>query len=73
MATAHPSDTHGSSVVSRGRPRTTPGSTVCAWVTVHEHDRLVQIAQAQRTSVSAVVRQAIVLLEKSESRGSTSY
>lgn len=43
-----------------GRPRAPePRSAVSTWITTRNHDRLVQIANAQGMSVSAVVRGAI--------------
>jgi hypothetical protein len=44
----------------RGRPKSAPpGSTVCAWLPVDDHDRLVRLASESRKSVSAFVRSLI--------------
>lgn len=52
--------------MKRGRPRNLVSSTaVCTWLPAHEHDRLITIAMQRETSVSGVVRLAILsLLEK---------
>jgi hypothetical protein len=43
-----------------GRPRArVPGSRVCAWLTVHEHDRLIAIALQRRQSVSSLVKELL--------------
>lgn len=44
-----------------GRPREIQGdgSAVCTWLDAREHDRLIAIATQKRTSVSAVVRDAV--------------
>jgi len=45
-----------------GRPRAhEPHSSVTAWLSTREHDRLIQLAKAQQTSVSSVVRQLLRL------------
>lgn len=44
----------------RGRPPAEePGSTVCAWVSVSEHDQLVEIARERGESVSSVARKLL--------------
>lgn len=44
----------------RGRPPSAqPGSTICTWVPVTEHDRILRLAKDQRVSVSEFVREAI--------------
>lgn len=46
----------------RGRPRVDEArSSVSTWVPASYHDRLIRIAQAQDKSVSAVVRQLLIL------------
>jgi DNA gyrase inhibitor GyrI len=43
-----------------GRPRAAePSETVCTWLTISEHDRLIALAKQQRCSVAAVVREAV--------------
>jgi hypothetical protein len=47
---------------SRGRPRVDePMTTVCTWLPASQHDRLIEIAKQQERSVSAVVREFLVL------------
>ena len=49
-------------VKPRGRPRVTePGTTVSTWLRPGEHDRLIKLANLKETSVSALVRQLLVL------------
>lgn len=46
----------------RGRPKVDePRTTVCAWVEARHYDRLVQIAHRQEKSISAVVRDLLIL------------
>lgn len=46
----------------RGRPRCNePSTALSAWVKTSEYDRLVALANKRETSVSALVRQLIVL------------
>ena len=41
----------------RGRPRAVePGSTLSAWVSVSEHDRLVKVAAKRGETLSATIR-----------------
>lgn len=45
-----------------GRPRSSePKSTVSTWLPAEAHDRLIAVAQAKETSVSALVRQVLIL------------
>lgn len=45
----------------RGRPRVEePGTSVSTWLRPGEHDRLIQLAQRQDTSVSALVRSILI-------------
>ncbi len=45
------------------RPRNqVPGSAVCTWLTADEHDRVIAIATQRETSVSGVLRLAVVSL-----------
>lgn len=54
-------DEHTDSPRPRGRPRSEePGTTVSAWVSEQEHDKLIRLANEQEKSVSALVRQLIV-------------
>lgn len=47
-----------------GRPRGSrqpePGSAVMTWLRVSEHERLIQLAQQQDTSISSLVRQFVI-------------
>jgi hypothetical protein len=44
----------------RGRPPAEqPGSAVTTWVPMHMHDRLIEIAQKNGESVSAIIRQML--------------
>ena len=45
----------------RGRPRVAPSGTVSTWMPVSYHERLIALARAQDVSVSALVRQLVVL------------
>lgn len=45
----------------RGRPKAEqPSGTVCTWLPVQKHDRLVQMAQDRQVTVSALVRNILV-------------
>lgn len=46
----------------RGRPRVKePHSSVSVWLPTKAHDRLIQIARQQEQSISATVRQLLIL------------
>lgn len=46
----------------RGRPRVEqPGSTVSTWLRQAEHDRLIELANQREKSVSALIRQLLLL------------
>lgn len=46
----------------RGRPRLTDsGSAVTTWLRAAEHDRLIKLANAEETTVSALVRSFLIL------------
>lgn len=46
----------------RGRPQSSePGSTISVWVPASAHDRIVRLAAKRDQSVSAVVRQLLIL------------
>ena len=46
----------------RGRPRINPqGTSVSAWVTPSEYDRLAQLARQQEKSLSALVRELLAV------------
>lgn len=46
----------------RGRPRLAePRSTVSVWLPAHAHDRLIELAKQQEQSISATVRQLLIL------------
>ena len=46
----------------RGRPRLdVPGASVSTWLRPHEHDRLIRLAQRRDVSISALVRQILIL------------
>lgn len=45
-----------------GRPKSSdPGSPVMTWLRQSEHDRLIRLAQAHNTTVSALVRKIVIL------------
>jgi hypothetical protein len=55
-------DTPIASTVHRGRPRNRePSSTVSTWLPAGAHDKLIQLAQEQETSISALVRSLLML------------
>lgn len=56
-------DTERAEVVTRrGRPRAEePSASVSVWLPARHHDMLIRLANKQDTSVSAVVRQLLVL------------
>ncbi|MEO8682574.1 MAG: hypothetical protein ABI665_26235 [Vicinamibacterales bacterium] len=46
----------------RGRPRVDePCATVSTWLPAKHHDRLIQLAKANELSISATVRQLLML------------
>lgn len=46
----------------RGRPRVDePRSTVSTWLPAHAHDRLIELAKRHEQSISATVRQLLIL------------
>lgn len=45
----------------RGRPRVEEHSTVSTWLPSRYHDRLIQLANQQDKSVSAMVRSLLIL------------
>ncbi len=46
----------------RGRPRSSePGATVCTWLPPDAHDKLIRIANRREKSVSALVRELLIL------------
>lgn len=46
----------------RGRPRVDePRSTVSTWLPAHAHDRLIELAKRNEQSISATVRQLLIL------------
>jgi hypothetical protein len=45
----------------RGRPRVEPHQAVTTWLPVGDYDRLLRLAQAHDASVSATVRQLLIL------------
>ena len=48
--------------VHRGRPRNAePSSSVSTWLTAGAHDKLIQLAQEQEVSISALVRSLLML------------
>lgn len=49
-------------VKKRGRPRVRePRSSVSTWIPARHHDRLIRLANRRGESVSATVRQVIIL------------
>jgi len=48
--------------VHRGRPRNAePSSSVSTWLTAGAHDKLIQLANEQDVSISALVRSLLML------------
>lgn len=46
----------------RGRPRVEePRSTVSTWLPAHAHDRLIRLAKREEQSISATIRQLLIL------------
>lgn len=46
----------------RGRPKVAePRTTVCAWVEARHYDQIVRLANQQEKSVSAVVRELLIV------------
>lgn len=46
----------------RGRPRSAePGSTVSVWLPASAHDRIIEIAKHEEQSISATVKQLLIL------------
>jgi hypothetical protein len=49
-------------VKPRGRPRVEePGTSVSTWLRPGEHDKLIQLANKHDTTISALVRQLLIL------------
>lgn len=42
-------------------PAPEPGSAITTWMPVSTHDKLIRLAQRQEVSVSALVRQFVIL------------
>lgn len=46
----------------RGRPRSAePGSAVCTWLRMSEHDRLIKMANQREMSVSEFLRSIVII------------